>query len=283
MSFNSNDFIKDLLNLTDEYLLFSGNISTEIVSKSKTKVFDAVLTYDAKVCPCCGNIEKGTIIKHGNKYSIARILPVNGMPAAIRIKKQRFLCKECEHTFIAETNLVKKYNSISKPLKFKILETISQKISEKDIAKLNNISHSTISKYIDSGFSSYIPKRDYLPKNLSFDEFKSTKDATGSMSFIMTDLDKRKIIDIVENRQLRDLKKYFYSFDKKARLSVESVTIDMYSPYITLIKEVLPNANIIFDRFHIINNLARALIKTRIEEMKTFSTQSYEYKRLKKY
>ena len=31
MSFNSNDFIKDLLNLTDEYLLFSGNISTEIV------------------------------------------------------------------------------------------------------------------------------------------------------------------------------------------------------------------------------------------------------------
>lgn len=56
----------------------------------------------------------------------------------------------------------------------------------------------------------------------------------------------------------------------------------MYSPYITLIKEVLPNANII-DRFHIINNLARALIKTRIEEMKTFSTQSYEYKRLKKY
>ena len=49
MSFNSNDFIKDLLNLTDEYLIFSGNIPTEIVNKSKTKVFDAALTYDAKV------------------------------------------------------------------------------------------------------------------------------------------------------------------------------------------------------------------------------------------
>lgn len=49
MSFNSNDFIKDLLNLTDEYLIFSGNIPTEIVNKFKTKVFDAALTYDAKV------------------------------------------------------------------------------------------------------------------------------------------------------------------------------------------------------------------------------------------
>jgi transposase len=40
--------------------------------------------------------------------------------------------------------------------------------------------------------------------------------------------------------------------------------MDMYSPYISLIKACFPNAQIVFDRFHIVNLLSRALNKTRI-------------------
>ena len=104
------------------------------------------------------------------------------------------------------------------------------KLSEKDIANLNNVSHATVSRYIDNDFKKYSPSRFKLPKNLSFDEFKSTRDAKGAMSFIMTDLDEKKVIDIVENRQLRFLKRYFKRFTKKARARVKTITIDMYQP-----------------------------------------------------
>ena len=283
MSFNVTNCITKTLSLTDANITFTGEIIEESINNLKTLVYEAILTYDSSSCPVCGNLDSSKIIKHDSKKSFVRILPVNGQPAAIRLKKQRFLCKECHSTFIAETNIVNKHCSISNRLKAHILSTLSQKISEKDIAKINNISHSTVSRYIDNDFKKYSPPKHTLPKNLSFDEFKSTKNAKGAMSFIMTDLDEKRVIDIVENRQLYHLKRYFNRFTKKSRKSVRTITIDIYQPYVSLIKEMFPNAKIIYDRFHLINNLSRALLKTRIDAMKLIPVTTMEYKRLKRY
>lgn len=281
MSFNN--FTTKMLSITDANIIFSDEIYEKKINNLNTLVFNATLTYKSNHCPKCGNCDNKKIIKHGSKNSIVRILPVNGQPAAIELKKQRFLCKECKSTFMAETSLIKKFNSISNRLKMNILNNLALKISETDIAKLNHVSHSTVSRYIDNSFNSYKPDFLSLPKNISFDEFKSTKDAKGSMSFIFTDSQNKRIIDIVENRQLPFLIKYFSKFTKEARAMVETVCIDIYTPYMSLIKEMFPNAKIILDRFHIVNLLSRALNKTRINTMKNFSTKSMQYKRLKRY
>lgn len=281
MSFNN--FTTKMLSITDANIIFSDEIYEKKINNLNTLVFNATLTYKSYHCPKCGNCDNKKIIKHGSKNSIVRILPVNGQPAAIELKKQRFLCKECKSTFIAETSLIKKFNSISNRLKMNILNNLALKISETDIAKLNHVSHSTVSRYIDNSFNSYKPDFLSLPKNISFDEFKSTKDAKGSMSFFFTDSQNKRIIDIVENRQLPFLIKYFSKFTKEARAMVETVCIDIYTPYMSLIKEMFPNAKIILDRFHIVNLLSRALNKTRINTMKNFSTKSMQYKRLKRY
>ena len=42
---------------------------------------------------------------------------------------------------------------------------------------------------------------------------------------------------------------------------VEYVTTDMYKPYIDLAKKVFPNANIVVDKFHIVQLLTRELNK----------------------
>lgn len=57
----------------------------------------------------------------------------------------------------------------------------------------------------------------------------------------------------------------------------------MYQPYISLIKELFPKVKIIFDRFHIVNNLSKAFSKTRVDIMNRFKTHRMEYKRLNKY
>ncbi len=103
------------------------------------------------------------------------------------------------------------------------------------------------------------------------------------MSFLFCDADKHEIIDIVENRQLTELLKYFRTFSKGARRAVKTICIDFYTPYMTLIKTLFPNAKIIVDRFHILQLLTRALSKTRVQTMKKFKKNTMEYKRLKKY
>lgn len=75
---------------------------------------------------------------------------------------------------------------------------------------------------------------------MCFDKFKSTKDAKGNMSFIFCNGNKDdfNIIDIVENRALSYLTKYFRKFTYKAKAGVKYICIDIYKPYISLIKGV---------------------------------------------
>src|SRR5699024_1386726 len=77
-----------------------------------------------------------------------------------------------------------------------------------------------------------------------------------------------EVIDIIENRQQQYLLDYFMRFSYDARKKVQTVTIDMYSPYIGVIKSCFPNAKIIIDRFHIVQHLNRYLNQMRIKTMK---------------
>lgn len=87
MSFTTTNCITKLLSLEDDNLIFSGEISESIVNKLKTIVFEATLTYSATTCPCCGNVNSNSIIKYGFKKTMVRILPINGQPAAINVKR----------------------------------------------------------------------------------------------------------------------------------------------------------------------------------------------------
>lgn len=284
LNMSISNFISNLLQLKDPNIKFSKEFSTIIKKHVTYTLITGTLTYSPDICPICGSIyENHNIIKNGFKPSDIKLLPCNGNPTILRLKKQRFLCKECGHTFSARTNIVDEHCYISRQIKLKILDNLKLKISEKDIAYLNYISHSTVSRAIDNNYQSFQVKSQYLPVNLMFDEFKSTKDAKGSMSFIYADSDTHQILDIVENRQLPFLKNYFSKFTKDSRNNVKTICIDMYSPYISLINEYFPSAQIVIDRFHIVQLLNRALQKTRIEIMKEFSTSSMEYKRLKRY
>lgn len=281
---SDNYFITELLQLKDPNITFSKEISTV---KKKGIVYSLIsgnLTPEVTHCPHCGCLKSGSnIIKYGFKSSDIKLLHLNGNPTILRLSKQRFYCKECHRTFSAASDIVDRNCYISKHVKRKILNLLTLKISEKDIAEICNVSHSTVSRAVDNNYDYFKPDYRHLPEHLLFDEFKSTRDAKGAMSFIFVDADTHKIIDIVENRKLYFLKRYFNKFSKKALANVKTVCIDMYSPYISLIKDMFPNAEIIIDKFHIVQMLSRALNKTRIDTMSSLNTSSLEYKRLKKY
>ena len=59
-------------------------------------------------------------------------------------------------------------------------------------------------------------------------------------------------------------------------MNVKFIVIDMYSPYISLILKLFPNARIIIDKFHLVQLISRALNKTRINIMKK-DKKNYKY------
>ena len=89
---------------------------------------------------------------------------------------------------------------------------------------------------------------------LCFDEFKSRSFAEGAMSCILMDGEAGQLVDIIENRQKKKLEANFQRYSLETRSQVQLVVTDFYSTYITLTKELFPNANVLIDRFHIVQS-----------------------------
>ena len=263
------NYIIEILELKDNNIKFYENCyHKEKIKGISHKIFEGILTYQPICCEKCGVLFDNNFEKHGFITSNIKIPDVAGFKTILRLKKQRYLCKHCGKTFTLRDNVTEYGCFISKNTKWKIANELRNKISEKDIAKNNNVSPNTVERIMDSYYDSQKLYKYYLPKVLSFDEFKSVKSADGAMSFHMCNGETGQTIDIVEDRRLSSLLKYFAYYSFKARQSVKFIIIDMYSPYVSLIKKMFPNAQIIIDTFHLVQLISRSLNETRIRAMK---------------
>ena len=277
---SNQNYILNILNLKDENIKFKENFYHETKIKGIThKIFEAYLSYTPHSCPKCGVLFDNKFEKHGFITSNIKIPDISGFKAILKLHKQRYLCKHCNKAFTLLTNIVNYGCFISNNTKHKIAVDLTKKRSEKDIALDNNVSPNTVERIMDSYYEKQKLYKYNLPEVLSFDEFKSVKSADGAMSFHMCNALNGQIIDIVEDRRLDNLIKYFFYYDYKARSRVKFIVIDMYSPYISLIKKMFPNASIIIDKFHLSQLISKSLNKTRIMIMKKHKQHHRKFKR----
>lgn len=270
-----------MLELKDSNIFFKENFYyKEKINNIIHKIFEGYLSYTPDFCPKCGVVFDKSFEKHGFISSDIKIPDVLGFKSILRLHKQRYLCKHCNKAFTLTSNITSYGCFISNITKHKIAKDLTKKRSEKDIAFDNNVSTNTVERVMDSYYETQKLYKNYLPEVLSFDEFKSVKSADGAMSFHMCNGITGQTIDIIEDRRLDNLIKYFYYYDYKARSKVKFITIDMYSPYVSLIKKMFPNAKIIIDKFHLTQLISRSLNKTRIRAM---NKDKRNYRKLKRY
>ncbi len=99
-----------------------------------------------------------------------------------------------------------------------------------------------------------------LPEVISIDEFKGTTDK-GKYQCIIADPVNRKVLDILEDREMVKVKDYLKSFEKRDK--VKFVVIDMWEPYKQAVKASLPNAQIVIDKFHFVRHNVWAIERVR--------------------
>ena len=278
-----NNYILNLLNIKDKNIHIITECKEKMIKGKNYKIIEGILTYTPEYCPCCGTINKSTddIIKWGfRKNCIIKIPKQGNCLTRLILHKQRFFCKHCHNTFIAETNLVNKHKNISNNTNLQIKLELMEKQSEKDIAKRMDVSVSVVDRILNEISSHTVLRHPTLPKSMNWDEFKATKDTTGKMAFIITDNDNGSLFDINDSRKSRDLEKYFKRYSKQERDKVKHISIDFYSGYIYLAKKLFRNANISIDRFHIVIQAYNALNNTRISLCKK---DNPNYNKLKDY
>ena len=280
---STNNYILNLLNIKDQNIHIITECKEKVIKGNKYKVIEGILTYVPHHCPCCGshNHSSDDIIKWGlRKNCIVKIPKQGNCLTRLILHKQRFLCKNCHNTFIAETDLVDKNKNISNNTNCQIRLELMEKQSEKDIAKRMDVSASTIDRILNDISSHTVLRHPTLPRSMNWDEFKATKDTKGKMAFIITDNDNGNLFDIHDSRKSIDLEKYFRRYSKQERDKVKHISIDFYSGYIYLAKKLFKNADISIDRFHIVIQAYNALNMTRVHLCKKTNPN---YNKLKYY
>lgn len=279
--------IRKLIDIQDSHITFEENFfEMGILKGQKCKFIKGKLSYTPTECAACG-IENQNYNLYKNGTQTSRLtLPFIGMyPAYLLLKKQRFMCKACECSFTAKTSVVKKNCFISQNVKSLIIIKASEARSIKSIAKDCSVSSPTVQRQINEAAKLVKPYYQALPENLSFDEFKYAK---GEMAFEYINAMTGDILDILDRRNQFTIKNHFITnYSLADRKCVNTVTIDMNAGYATIIKELFPNAEIIIDRFHLVQLISRSMNKCRIQVMNQLSKSNQEdskkYRRLKRY
>ena len=279
------DYTKLILNIKDENIYFYKDCLKIVNIKGvETKVFHGYLTYIPELCPKCGCINEGfnDIIKwNWKKNCKIKITKTCGYNTLLILDKQRFLCKNCNRTFTASTNVVDYHKQISNDTNLNIKLELMQKGSEKDIAKRNSVSPNHVNRILNQISEDKLVKNNgNLPSIMGIDEFKATKDTISKMAFIIVNQDNRNIFDINNSRLSNDIEKYFKRYSKHERDKVKFITMDLYKPYYKLMHNLFKNAILISDRFHISIQARNALDNTRI---KLCTKSNPNYRKLKKY
>ena len=217
------NFITNLLLIKDQNITMEDKLDLINVDGQDTFVFHGTLSYNPKCCPNCGcKKEENNIVKNGFTDPLkVTLLKMSECPTYLRLKKQRFKCKECNSKFCAETSFVKKHCSISKNLIFHIMKNLSKTLSFKDIAELSNVSVSTVVRVMNSCREAVEVKTHQATRAPMFDEIKSTKDSKNGMSFVFLDAKTHDFIDIVDGRTQHILKQYFMRYSRKVRKKVK--------------------------------------------------------------
>lgn len=272
----TNSILK-ILNMLDNNLHFAENfVNEEEIKGKRSLVFYGYLDKKPKYCINCGIKKDEKLVKNGTKISKIKIPKVSELKAYLNLKKQRYTCSHCNTSFASTTTIVDYRCHISNNTKQSVINYSKKVMSNLDIAVIHNISNMSVQRINDKVYSEEKLYKHYLPENLCFDEFTYKKK---TMAFNFCDADSGKTIDLVEDRKLDKLIKYFKYYLKDTRDKVKHIVIDMYKPYISLINECFPNSKIIIDMFHIVQLISGSLNKTRIMVMKSDKENYRKFKR----
>ena len=250
------------------------NIKISLLFETDTHIeIQAKLDYPAPSCPHC----HGKMIKYDfQKPSKIPLLEQAGTPTLLRLKKRRFQCKSCRRVMVAETSIVEKNCQISNLVRQKVAQLLTEKVSLTDIARRLRVSTSTVYHKLDQ--FTFKEHYDKLPAVMSWDEFGFKK---GELAFVAQNYETNELITILDNRRQITIRNYFLKYPLEDRQKVQFITMDMSGAYIPLARRLFPNAKIVLDRFHIIQHLGRAFLKTRIMIMNQFDKKSLPYRALK--
>ena len=234
------------------------NIFEQIINLPEFKVknyrfiegFGLVLIVEKKEkkarCTSCG--QKSDKLHQNYRY-LVRDLPMIEHDVYLRVNRRQFKCSRCQKPFTEHFDCLKKTRTYTERLAEKIITEVLES-DVKNVAQRNGLSEKEVETILKEKFSDSATEKPQGLKKLGIDEIAWVKGHKNYCA-VLIDLSTRKPVDILEKRTKECLRECFEKWGTEVLENIEEVSIDLWSAYKNLVQELMPNAEVVADRFHV--------------------------------
>jgi transposase len=212
------------------------------------------------ICPSCG--KRCRRVETDYERTV-RDLDLAHLKSFLRFSQKKIRCK-CSYRGMEKLDFTSKSRRVTKRMETYIV-SLCEKTSLKETAEITCLDWKTVKEIDQEYIKSLLPDISKLAiTRIAIDEIAIMKGHR--YLTILRDYDTGITIKIVLGRAYEDVSRAFASLGQEKLRQIRFASLDMWDPYIKAIKEHCPNAELVFDKFHVIKKVNEAIDSVRKKE-----------------
>lgn len=236
--------------MNSSFLYHAWGLYTHECTREEYKCNTIILHVQAKerekVCPRCG---KRHLVKNGYRMRDFIGLPIGGKKVLIRMKVQRYKCRDCDYD--PQERIPFATGSRSYPHRFaKYVVDLLRGMPLQDVSNHLGVSWDTVKEI----HATYL-ERHYSPpslegvENIGIDEFAVRNGHV--YKTIVVDLDSGRVLHVGEGKSADALNGFWRKVRRKG-VRIRHVATDLSAAFIASVLENCPGAVHVFEHFHVV-------------------------------
>lgn len=218
----------------------------------------------------CGRCRASCRRTHGRlKARTWRDLSLRDRPLRIRYQPFRVVCLRCKKVKVEKVPWAEPWSRVTMALATAVA-LLARQLNWLEVARHFRLDWKTVAQIVRHVVADGLKRRPWKPLHIIGVDEVSRKRGHRYLTLVY-DLQRHRLIWIGEDRKKETLDSFFRWLTKRRSRSIHAVCCDMWAPYAQSIRQHLPQATLVFDRFHLVRHLMEALDEVRRLEVRSLS------------
>jgi transposase len=237
----------------------------EVRERGEELDLEVELVAAAAVCPYC---ERASVEVKERPRVRVRDLPIAGRRTTLCWRKRRFRCQGCGRGFTEAHPALPPRRRVTQRFRRHLFARVRGGGAHAEVAREEATSRYQVERAFRLGAEGELARQpEQPPRRLALDEAAHRR-GSQALATVVCDLDRRRVLDVVDGRDRRTIERWLRSLPAEQRLALETISIDPYEAYRQAVRAALPDVRIVVDPFHLVRGANSALDSVRRERQR---------------
>jgi transposase len=222
---------------------------------------------DERFVPCCHVCGQPARTVHSKTRKFVRDLDFADCRMMLQVEHRKVWCEHCGGVRVEALEFVEAGRRHTKRLAAYAAQLCRSGLPVSTVADHLDLDPKTVKEIDKTALQAEFGKTDYSGlRRLAIDEI-AVKKGHNYMTVVL-DYDTGRVVWMGAGRQKETLDAFFAAMPPKVRQAIQAVAVDMWEPYKDCIQRWCPNAEVVYDLFHVLKAFNEVIDDIRNEELR---------------